>query len=394
MGVGPWRFWLVLCCVVAPLEAKQLRRKPRGPSATQAPPQQQSLVAHSAGLTSRRGDAVDGHKQEPLWGERTCPPMFVAVFSAQDHVQQREDVRGMWSEADEHWGELQAKFVLCDSPKPSSEIKAEARKKGDILFLDCQEGYRQGRLTAKLLTTMRKYVSKYDFYDLFMKVDDDTWVSPKRLCGRFLWREDNHFRNTQLYSGVFAEGLNESLLTNHTPNRDPSSNFYEPYETFPEEIYPLSAKGGPGYILARNLVQSIVHSDIPTKHLLNNEDKAVGVWIDQLRRRKVEVDIVNIPGTDGYAMHADQMVKNGTYSSYPYFVHHHLPGPTVACLHRLDRAGNASAPVDACFKNLRPEAPHNATALASGAASAASATWPFGQSSSLLKILRRLLAKV
>eukprot|EP00927_Polykrikos_kofoidii_P048400 TRINITY_DN4268_c0_g1_i1.p1 TRINITY_DN4268_c0_g1~~TRINITY_DN4268_c0_g1_i1.p1 ORF type:complete len:333 (+),score=61.21 TRINITY_DN4268_c0_g1_i1:80-1078(+) len=332
MAVWFRRCWSVLHLAVSSFAATQLRR-----------------------ASLRWGDADSGYAtllQEASTTPRSCPPMFVAVFSAQANAEQRDSIREMWSSATETWGQLQAKFILCMLPKPTEEMKAEARLNGDMLFLDCKEGYHQGLLTKKLLTTMRRYLFKYSEYALFMKVDDDTFVSSRRLCTRLLWREDSNLRNTQIYAGVFAEGLNESMLTNHTPNRDPTSNFYEPYETFPGDIYPTSAKGGPGYILAKSLVEDIIRSDIAVNHTLNNEDKAVGVWVDQLRRLKHEVDIVNIPGTDGYAMHAGQIVRNGTWQKYPYFFHHHLPGDTIDCLHRVDKSQDPQSLIDGCFEQM------------------------------------------
>eukprot|EP00927_Polykrikos_kofoidii_P048401 TRINITY_DN4268_c0_g2_i1.p1 TRINITY_DN4268_c0_g2~~TRINITY_DN4268_c0_g2_i1.p1 ORF type:complete len:333 (+),score=44.84 TRINITY_DN4268_c0_g2_i1:125-1123(+) len=327
-----WRYWSVLHLAVSSLAATQSRRS----------------ILRWRDEESRYATLL----QEASMTTRTCPPMFVAVFSAQSNANQRASIREMWSSAAESWGQLQAKFILCSSPKPTTQMKMEAKTNGDMLFLDCKEGYRQGLLTNKVVTTMKRYLNMYGQYDLFMKVDDDTFVSARRLCFRFLWREDNNLRNTRIYAGVFMEGLNESMLTNHTPNRDPMSNFYEPYETFPGDIFPLSAKGGPGYILGKNLVQDIISNDIAANHLLNNEDKAVGVWVDQLRRQKIEVNIVNIPGTDGYAMHAGQTVRNGTYQKYPYFLHHHLPGETIECMHHVDKSLNPKTLIDDCFEKF------------------------------------------
>merc|ERR1719293_456501 len=140
--------------------------------------------------------------------------------------------------------------------------------------------------------------------DYFMKIDDDTFISTRRLCDLFTWRSQNGKDNQRAYFGVFAEGPRESIDGEHVPIRDPSSPWYEPVEKFGRDVYPVSAKGGPGYILSRYLVQQIIDTGIAEFNELNNEDKAVGVWVDELVQQGEHVDIVNVPGTDGYEEHA------------------------------------------------------------------------------------------
>jgi len=275
--------------------------------------------------------------------------MFVAVISKPNHGYRRDQIRKMWQTAGRDWGEVTARFAMCGDKNRDAELRNESLTHGDMIFMKCKEGYMQGDLTRKVARAMRVYLRNYGNYDLFMKVDDDTFVSTRRVCNMLEWREEHGKNNSRMYAGVFAEGPNETMFTNHTPERDPSSPWYEPPEVFSGDVYPPSAKGGPGYILSKPLVHAIITNDIADKHLLHNEDKAVGVWVDLLMNRDYKVEFVNIPGTDGYDEHLDHVVTNGTYKLYPHFLHHHLPGPTIACLSNVDATYDPELHVDECF---------------------------------------------
>lgn len=278
-----------------------------------------------------------------------CPSMFVVVVSGQSNKERRNEVRHLWRRADQGWGKLKAKFAVCVSGGITDDLRAEGEEFGDVLFLDCEEGYLNGRLTLKVISSMRAYLDNYHNYDLFFKTDDDTFVSTRRLCGFFKWRKDNGRDNMNAYFGVFAEGPHENMFSLHKVNRDPESPWFETEEDYPFEDYPASAKGGPGYILPKLYVEHIIHDAIADKNLLRNEDKAVGVWVDRLAKRGLPVEYVNLPGTDGYDEHAESTVTHGPYKGYPHVLHHHLPGDSIRCLNRIDREANPELQVDNCF---------------------------------------------
>lgn len=284
--------------------------------------------------------------------DRKCPSLFATIFSKQDSQLQRSQIRSMWESAGDKYGSVKGVFAICSRPALTENVVDESSAYGDLLVLDCDEGYLEGLLTRKVARAMEAYLADYSNYDLYMKIDDDTFISPRRLGDLFMWRESAAKSNDWLYAGVFAEGPHEQLHGKHFPVRDVSSQWYEPYEKFDGEIYPMSAKGGPGYILSRNLVEGIVNEGIADQNELNNEDKAVGVWVDKLvQQNGASVDYVNIPGTDGYPEHAESIVTTGTYRKYPHALHHHLAGPVIACLHDIEASMDLERNVDHCFSD-------------------------------------------
>jgi len=308
-------------------------------------------------LVDGLGDGADGsfwvwEDQADASDSEKCGPLFAAILTVPKNVKRRAHLREMWRTAQEEWGMTNAKFAICmpgGAEQAPPALQAEAELENDILFLDCEEGYLNGKLTNKVTIAMKAYLEMYKEYDFFMKIDDDTFISHRRLCDLFKWRREQQKNNANAYFGVFAEGPHEEKWTEHFPDRNESSAWYEPVETFPGDVYPPSAKGGPGYILSRELVSSIIGQNIAQEHQLNNEDKAVGVWVDALIQQGRNIDIVNIPGTDGYDAHNDSTIKRGRYHEYPYALHHHLKGKTISCLHLVDSLHDPQAPIDQCF---------------------------------------------
>jgi len=294
---------------------------------------------------------LDAAVHPDSWAVPTCPSMFVAIVSRPDNKDQRDHIREMWRKAGEEWGVVKAKFTLCSLPELPPAVYAEQQEHQDLIFMDCEEGYKNGVLTRKVEAAMQTYLDDFSDYDLFMKIDDDTFMSARRVCSLLSWRQSSGKDNLHVYMGVFAEGVHEAVLGKHFPNRDPSSTWYEPFEKFDGATYPVSAKGGPGYILGRPLVEHIIYRGIAETNELNNEDKAIGVWVDKLLQyESMPIDVVNIPGTDGYDEHYDSITTTGSYKKYPHFLHHHLAGSVIDCLYKVDAQHDPDAHIDHCFK--------------------------------------------
>lgn len=296
-----------------------------------------------------------------------CPSMFVAVFSRRDAVKTREKLRSLWvgagtifdsessagsadSAMDEYnqavkqgWPSLQANFALCteDGSTPK-DLQEESDKYGDLLFLDCEEGYGHGLLTRKTLAAMEAFRDQGYQHQLFMKVDDDTFVARGRLCDVVRSGTDNANLEDS-YMGVITP---KDPSTPAKPHRDKSSQFYEPEDVYPNATYPPSMEGGPGYIIGRRLLKRMLDSGIPQKHMIWTEDKAVGVWMQLLEDAGTDVHWLNIDGTDGYSRWKD----HGTWGNYPYTLRHHLTPVQISCLSKLDAANDPKAFVDACFQ--------------------------------------------
>jgi len=290
----------------------------------------------------------DHEKHEHAESDFKCPSMFVAVLSAQVNDKRRDAIRDMWAHMGDGYGnQIKAKFGICTNGSAPEELLQEAKQHDDVMLLDCEEGYLNGILTRKVATAMTAYINHYHQYDMFMKIDDDTWMSSSRLCDFMKQNEQEGIQISQAYMGVFAEGT-ESMTSKHPPIRDTSSAWFEPYTKFAKPYYPTSAKGGPGYILPRDFVKEIIQNGIAKDNELNNEDKAVGVWVTKLKEIK-QVQYINIPGTDGYDEHTAWIPTTGSFQEYPFIVHHHLEGQTIACMQRLEESGNPDSTINHCF---------------------------------------------
>lgn len=303
--------------------------------------------------------AVDGlmfrDGQSPSEAHR-CDPAYVSVFSRRDGAERREHIRKLWQDAGSGWGDVVAQFALCqpgadEPPSVAEALAAEAQVYNDILVMDCEDGYLHGALTKKVQAAMQVFLNDHSHRSYFMKTDDDTFARMGGICGVLSWREKRHRNNRNLYMGVFAEGA-ENMETKHPPVRDPKSAWYESEERFPGKFYPKSAKGGPGYLLSTDLVKQIIEGGIAASNTLSNEDKAVGVWVDKLIQRGLNVSMLNIPGTDGYEEHKKFTVTTGQYGDYPFLLHHHLSGKTIECLHAIHMKMNFEEHIDGCFRHL------------------------------------------
>jgi len=295
---------------------------------------------------------VQGHHEmfEPATGTVVAsaakPSVFIGVMSRRMGQVRRWHVRDMWANANSTEG-VTVKFVLCgfstnddENEAARMELKDEQAFYGDLLVLPCKEGYNHGALTRKLLATMEHFQTHHKDKKLFMKVDDDTFVAWNRLLPLL----SKHSKEVNSYLGV---PTNRAV-----PCRNMSHRWYEPWETWPENIFPQSMSGGPGYALSRTLVNKILDKRLYAPYMLWNEDRAVGVWVDAVvQTQQTEVNYVALSGVSGWwGWHWQTPTLNwATWGDYPYMVHHGLRGDTIACLARADFAMQVTHDIVACF---------------------------------------------
>jgi hypothetical protein len=276
---------------------------------------------------------------------RYCPSMFVAVVSSLPNGERRQEIRSMWQSAGKRYPtSLQYKFTLCTRDGIDVALQHEQDVHRDLVFMDCEEGYLNGILTRKVASAMRYYLKLS--HDLFMKIDDDTYISTDRLCSFMDKQRIKGIDILNSYMGVFAEG-DETMVSKHPVIRDPNNQWYEPRQKYNFTFYPTAAKGGPGYILSRPMVAEIIRNNISEKFELNNEDKAVGYWVTKLKSFGL-VKYVNIPGTDGYE-EQQWIVTTGKFKDYPHILHHHLDGVAIACLHDVEFGNDPKQSIDHCL---------------------------------------------
>jgi len=229
---------------------------------------------------------------------------------------------------------------LATQPEEGSNWKAveeslgtareEARAYGDILFLDCVEGYSHGRLTQKLHAAMLFYV-RHTQAPFFMKTDDDTFVRFNELlpkvrgakrdflvAGVFYWREDS-------------------------VQRDPADKWYEPYNTWPHPTFPAPAiVGGPGYVLSRNLTTEILRRDLPQRFPLWNEDRAITVWVEELEKSH-PIARLCVQGSDGYTLDGCEAFADTTWGQYHLILQHLMTPEALGCMGKGRRPGDSIA---------------------------------------------------
>mmetsp|Transcript_63093 Transcript_63093/g.137103 ORF Transcript_63093/g.137103 Transcript_63093/m.137103 type:complete len:462 (-) Transcript_63093:60-1445(-) len=273
------------------------------------------------------------------------PSIFVSVFSRLNATDRRHLIRDMWMRAVGNSGNVTVRFALCERNLANEtlleELKEENKEHGDLAFLDCDEGYGEGLLTKKVLASLKEYKSKHWNREMFMKVDDDTFVAWSKLSSLLVRRG-----HTDVYMGV---PIDKAL-----PCRETSFRWYEPYETWSEDYFPRAMAGGSGYVLGRTLVRKIL-GGLGEEHMLWNEDRAVGVWVDKMVRDGMPVSYVAIKGVDGFwAWNWRNPKENwATWAEYPHVVHHGLSPQTIACLSLAEMEAMEADPhkrIDDCFE--------------------------------------------
>merc|ERR1719265_1437781 len=233
-----------------------------------------------------------------------------------------------------------AKFAVCAHASDGFEtaLRDEQQQHGDLLLLDCPEGYYEGALTQRVLASMHEFAANSS-HSLFMKVDDDTFVAWRRLAA--LLAKRGHLN---AYVGV--------PIDVGVPCRNASQPWYEPWSTFERPQFPRCMGGGSGYILGRNLVSKILEHKIAEANMLWNEDRAVAVWVEALENMGVPTERIALRGVDGFWRWNWQspMANWETWGEYPHLVHHGLDGSTIDCLFRADALAEDTTHIASCFR--------------------------------------------
>jgi len=331
---------------ISPLYAVFLRADPHHKLQDSTSP----VVNHSNGLLSTETLHSNTSKLS-VSQESATPNMFVAVMTERSTpVLKRNAIRELWNSVNGGTGQICYRFVVCQANDThQTSLVSEHSAYGDLLFLDCVEGYAKGLLTRKVIASLQVYrnaAARADAWcidrELYMKVDDDTFVAGRRFRLGLSMAIQGH-GSSHIYAGVFAPSGPAAPV-----ERDNKSAWFEPVSTWPHDIYPSAMYGGPGYVLGKVLVQQILDQNIAQTNVLWNEDRAVGVWVDIISKKGVVVNWLEVPGTNGFSW--DWPIRNGTWGAYPYALHHHLSGACISCLAMIERANNPNSPVDHCFQ--------------------------------------------
>jgi len=270
--------------------------------------------------------------------------LFVALMSRRGNFHGRNVLRPALNAQLSKRNDVTLRFAICSRNGSDLIVRQEQKKFGDLLVLDCDEEYH--KLTQKTLAAMRAYVQSYYKHSMFMKLDDDTYVQWHHLMMVLA-----KFGTPWSYVG--GRGSNHVV-------RDDTSIWYEPTDSFKEDVYP-SGMEGLGYILGRNLVRQILERPITDKLLLRNEDRAVAVWVREAVRHGARADYLGVPTHHGYTVPDFRERKRPTpdqdrtrFSSRPKYWHdfpfvmlHRLAQQNISCL--LDASGKDDANLERCF---------------------------------------------
>lgn len=275
------------------------------------------------------------------------PTVFAAIPSRRPNATHRSALRKMWrynvdlaGSSSDGGPRLVYRFMLCNASDGLADaIRAEYDEHRDLMLLDCEEGTAHGRLAIKTLHMLMAYWKLASNYDMFMKVEDSTFVDWKEL-ERVLISEAAVSSTSNLYAGVPFEAS--------TPCREIDFATYEPFFAFAGSKYPNGMEGGTGYLLGRSLVQSIMEEDMAPKSLLWNEDRAVAVWVDYVRSHTGKpIRLVEVPGgSSRTSSNYPADAKDLAWHTNKWILHHGLSGESIECLTTAAQSDNGKG---TCF---------------------------------------------
>lgn len=238
-----------------------------------------------------------------------------------------------------------AKFAVCQQgldEETYAALQRESARFGDLLMLDCQEGYGEGLLVKKVLAALKTFVHESAMQrqipKLFMKVDDDSFVAWSLLCPKIA---SVHAPFGFLYMGM-PDMVNR---TDWWFNNTESPN-YDPWENWPYNFYPFHMAGGPGYLLGMDLAAAIYGSFMEPP-ISWNEDKAIGIGVFRAKKRGLPVRHVYLHMDDG---EMDTLPFSGNWSTYPFYSQHQLSAKSISCLFELEMK-NPAGLVNDCYQH-------------------------------------------
>lgn len=290
----------------------------------------------------------DGEAETRAKADINSVSVFVAVPTRRGATERRDNLRSMWQHNADFAGtnaggaRLVYRFMLCNSSDGlAADIRSEYDDHKDLMLLDCEEGKYQGKLAIKTLHMMMAYWKLASNFDMFMKVDDTTFVDWRQL-EQVLGQELPLKSAANMYVGVPFE--------TSSPCRDYEHPKYEPFFGFSAETYPPGMAGGPGYLLGQALVRRIIEDDVASDMILWNEDRAVAVWVDYVRSQGQPVAFVEVSG--GSKRMPSLYARDDSYSDWQasnWVVQHGLNAGSIRCLTEAVVGGDMDARADGCL---------------------------------------------
>ncbi|PHT82242.1 putative beta-1,3-galactosyltransferase 16 [Capsicum annuum] len=206
--------------------------------------------------------------------------MLIGVFSTGNNFERRMALRKSWMQYEAvRSGEVAVRFFigLDKNRQVNFELWKEAQAYGDIQLLPFVDYY--GLLALKTIAIcimgVKILPAKY-----VMKTDDDAFVRIDEVLSSLKGKDPNGI----LYGGISFDSA---------PHRDKDNKWYISPEEYPPSSYPPWAHG-PGYIISRDIAKFIVQGHQERELMLFKlEDVAVGIWVEEFRRKGDKVQYVD-----------------------------------------------------------------------------------------------------
>ncbi|KAJ7530163.1 hypothetical protein O6H91_15G082500 [Diphasiastrum complanatum] len=207
--------------------------------------------------------------------------IFIGVVSTGNNFDRRLALRRSWMQYEAvRSGTVAVRFFvgLNINEQVNIELWKEAVSYGDIQLLPFIDYYDVITLKSIAICIYATQNLKADF---IMKTDDDTFVRVDEVLAR-------------VYGSRGTGALLYGYIThNDKPHRDKNNKWYISEEEWSLPMYPPWAHG-PGYIISNDIAKFIVkmRSNKALK-LFKLEDVAMGIWIEEFRRKGHDVSYVH-----------------------------------------------------------------------------------------------------
>ncbi|KAJ6801688.1 beta-1,3-galactosyltransferase GALT1-like [Iris pallida] len=222
--------------------------------------------------------------------------LFIGVFSTANNFKRRMAVRRTWMQYDAvRSGTVAVRFFvgLHKNQLVNEELWNEARTYGDVQLMPFVDYY--SLITWKTIAICI-YGTNVVLAKYVMKTDDDAFVRVDEVL--------LSLNRANVTRGLLYGRINE----NAQPHRDTDSKWYISPQEWPGDIYPPWAHG-PGYVVSRDIAKTVSKQHKKGRlKMFKLEDVAMGIWIDDMKKKGLDVkyvkeDRVNTEGCEaGYVV--------------------------------------------------------------------------------------------
>jgi len=228
------------------------------------------------------------------------------------------------------------KFATCE--KSLSTFNQQGGLFGDIMAIDCPEGVHSDVL--KQLAVMKAYMHSYKDHLMLLQLHDDTFVAWHKLRAFLAERAaptDAFIEGAQLNA---QRDVSEHSYIGMPVRQAEGTSFYQ-------------YMGDASFILGKALVEDILNRGFAQSVAVPDQSgaRALGMWIDMVKRTGGVVNYVSLPGDVGDSSNTFNPCGK-QWRDYPY-VFQRLPSEgrtqSMACLSSLDRGEDPSALLDGCL---------------------------------------------